>query len=176
MTVRKESTIHRYIGLSSETKPSPVPVGSTYYAYDTGVMYITYNGTNYAVKPAAYEPLIYKAYEEIVDCSAGGVAQTEALVTLSAGTILLEIITICTEAFNSAGVKTFEVGIAANTDKYIDPVDCPVTLNGVMTMAGGTNNDQKTHEALTASTPLIATWTNTAAATAGKMQVKVIYY
>ena len=176
MTVRKEATIHRYIGLSTDAKPTSIPVGSTYYAYDTGVMYITYTGSLWAVKPAAYEPLIYKAYEEIVDCSGGGIAQTEALVTLSAGTVILEIITVCTEAFNGNTTKTFEVGIAANTDKYIDPVDCPVTLDGVMTMAGGTNNDQKSAEALIASTPLIATWTNNAAASAGKMKVKVIYF
>lgn len=51
MTVRKESTIHKYIGLSSDTKPSSVPAGSTFYAYDTGLIYITPDGTNYYQKP-----------------------------------------------------------------------------------------------------------------------------
>lgn len=175
MSVKSISGINKFIGLSSDPKPT-APIGSTFYAYDTGVMYITYDGSQWAVKPAAYEPLIYKAYEEEVDCSVGGEAEIEALVTLSAGTVILEIITVCTQAFNGNETKTFEVGIATNTDKYIDPVDCPVTLGGVMTMAGGTNNDQKSAEALIGSTPLIATWTNDAEATAGKMKVKVIYF
>lgn len=51
MTVRRESTIQRYIGLSSEDKPTIVPVGSTYYASDTGVLYVTPDdGTNWVEK------------------------------------------------------------------------------------------------------------------------------
>lgn len=45
-----------------------------------------------------------------------------------------------------------------------------------MTMSGGTNNDQKTPEALAAGATLIATWTNSAAATTGKVRVIIIYY
>jgi roadblock/LC7 domain-containing protein len=52
MTVRKESTIHRYIGASTDSKPTSIPAGSTFYEYDTALLYITYDGTNYAVKPA----------------------------------------------------------------------------------------------------------------------------
>jgi len=118
---------------------------------------------------------LVKVYEEEVDCS-GGTAETEALVTLPVGSFILEVMTWCTEAFDGDTTKTFEVGIAANTDKYVDPVDCPITLNGIMSMAEGTNNDQKTPETVAASTPLIATWTNTANMTAGKMKVRVVYF
>ena len=116
-----------------------------------------------------------KVYIEEVDCSGGGTAETEALCTLAADSMILEIATLCTEAFDGDTTKTFEVGVSGNTDKYIDPVDCPVTLNGTMSMVGGTNNDQQSAEAVGASTALIATWTNTASATAGKMKVFVIY-
>jgi len=173
MTVRKESVIQKFIGLATDGKPSSVPAGSTFYAYDIGCLYITHDGTNYVVMPRNNQPM---TYSEVVDCSAGGSAQTEALITLATGQVIQEIVCIVTEAFNGNATKTFEVGIAANTDKYIDPVDCPVTLAGIMTLTGGTTNDQKTPEVLAASTPLIATWTNTAAATTGKIKVTIIYY
>ncbi len=41
---------HRsFIGLSSDSKPTTnIPVGSTFYEYDTGRLYISYDGTNWA--------------------------------------------------------------------------------------------------------------------------------
>lgn len=51
MAVKKENIISRYIGLSSDTKPTSVLIGSTFYAYDTGLMYITPDGTNWYQKP-----------------------------------------------------------------------------------------------------------------------------
>ena len=110
-----------------------------------------------------------------VDCSEGGTAETEDIVTLPAGTVILELTTYCSEAFDGDTTKSFEVGIEGNTDKYIDPVDCPVTLDGVMSMMAGTNNDQKVPEVLAAETAIIATWTNTAEMTKGTVVVKVIY-
>ena len=118
---------------------------------------------------------LVNVYEETVDCSAGGTAETEALVTLPAGSIILEVVTLCTAAFDGGTTKTFEVGIAANTDKYIDPVDCAVTLNGFQTMEDGTNNDQKVVEVVAAETAIIATWTNTGSATAGEVKVRIVY-
>ncbi len=55
MTVVKNSIhIHRYIGLSTDTKPTTAThdtqIGSTFYEYNTGIMYITYDGTNWVVK------------------------------------------------------------------------------------------------------------------------------
>jgi hypothetical protein len=118
---------------------------------------------------------LVKYFEKEVDCSGGGTAQTTAICTIPIGSIILEVMTRCTEAFDGDATQTFEVGLAANTDKYIDPVDCPVTLAGVMAMEMGTNNDQKVKEPLGAAMALIAKWTNTANATAGKMNVKVVY-
>ena len=50
MAVNRVTQIKRYIGLNSDTKPTGVPKGSTFYEYDTGRLYITYDGTNWVVK------------------------------------------------------------------------------------------------------------------------------
>lgn len=49
-TVYQETTIHRYIGHSTGSKPTGVPIGSTYFAWDTAILYITYDGTNWVIK------------------------------------------------------------------------------------------------------------------------------
>lgn len=41
------ATIQRWIGLSTDTKPTGVAVGSTFLEYDTAIRYITYDGTNW---------------------------------------------------------------------------------------------------------------------------------
>lgn len=51
-------SIHRYMGLSTDTKPTiAAPLGmapptnaSTFYEYDTGALYVTYDGTNWVPK------------------------------------------------------------------------------------------------------------------------------
>jgi len=51
MTVRKEAiSTHRYIGVSGDTKPTPVPCGSTFFETDTQSMYICYDGALWTVK------------------------------------------------------------------------------------------------------------------------------
>ena len=46
--------VHRYIGASTDTKPTATShgttTGSTFYEQDTGIMYITYDGTNWVEK------------------------------------------------------------------------------------------------------------------------------
>lgn len=165
----------------SEGAPYRVPIADFLGAGVTSTVLINVVGVtsdkddlNLLSAQALVATAVVKVYEEEVDCSGGGSAQTEALITLPLGSVIIEIATVCTEAFDGDTTKTFEVGITGNTDKYIDPVDCPVTLNGVMYMFGGTNNDQQNPECV-ASTPLKATWTNDANATAGKMKVRVVY-
>ena len=52
MTVKKETRIHRYIGLSTDTKPtgSTVELGSTFLEYDTNDTYITPDNTSWYIK------------------------------------------------------------------------------------------------------------------------------
>jgi len=46
MAIRKIATIHRYIGLSGDGKPTGVPAGSIFFEYNTNRIYITHEGTN----------------------------------------------------------------------------------------------------------------------------------
>lgn len=48
MTVRLETTIKRYAGDTADTKPTSVPVGSTYLDRQTGALWVCYDGTNWA--------------------------------------------------------------------------------------------------------------------------------
>jgi len=46
--------LHRYLGASSDTKPTKAthdtPIGATFYEYDTGILFITHDGTNWVAK------------------------------------------------------------------------------------------------------------------------------
>ena len=47
MAVKFMATIKRWIGLSTDTKPTTVPVGSKFFEYDTRKTFLTYDGTNW---------------------------------------------------------------------------------------------------------------------------------
>ena len=47
MAVRSLGNIQRFVGLSSDTKPTGVLVGSEFFESNTGNTYITYDGTNW---------------------------------------------------------------------------------------------------------------------------------
>lgn len=49
MAVKLIEMVSNYIGLSTDTKPTSVPVGSIFFEYDSHVSYITYDGTNWVV-------------------------------------------------------------------------------------------------------------------------------
>lgn len=52
MTVKKQTAINRYIGNSTDSKPtgSTVPIGSTFLEQNTSDIYITYDNTNWVKK------------------------------------------------------------------------------------------------------------------------------
>ena len=49
MSVLISSAKNDFVGLAADTKPTDVPVGSIYFAYDTHEKYITYDGTNWVL-------------------------------------------------------------------------------------------------------------------------------
>jgi hypothetical protein len=51
MTVHKYAiSIHKFTGLSGDTKPTPAPCGSEFFETDTQSTYICYDGVNWTVK------------------------------------------------------------------------------------------------------------------------------
>ena len=50
MTAYLITTRRRFLGLSTDTKPTSVEIGSIFWEYDTNAEYVTYDGTNWAVK------------------------------------------------------------------------------------------------------------------------------
>lgn len=111
-----------------------------------------------------------------VDSSAGGSAQTTNLSLIPDDSILLDVIVYAETAMDGNTTTTLEVGVSGNADKYTDTLDFdPGTADAQVSMTGGTNNDQKSPEYIYTETQLIATWTNTASATAGLTRVFVVY-
>lgn len=47
MAVKLMTTIQRFIGLSSDIKPTGVPIGSEFFELNTGKTYVAYDGTNW---------------------------------------------------------------------------------------------------------------------------------
>lgn len=139
---------------------------------DTVFTYVTATSLNLNGHSAS--PVVVET--TAVDTSGGGAASTTAIATLPANSILVDVTAIVTATFDGDTTTTFEVGVASNTDKYVDPsdLDCSA-FNSQQSMIGGTNNDQKNPEYIAASTPIIATWTNTASASAGAATVRVVY-
>ncbi len=113
-----------------------------------------------------------------VDCSGGGTGETTAIETFPVGTIIHDVVAVVVTALDGDATTTLEVGVAANADKYIDTADYDETDDSTpdqASMLNGANNDQKTAEFCAAAVAMIATWTNTASATAGVIDVYVTY-
>jgi len=96
MSVTKHAMkVNRYIGASTDTKPTTegssdklvaLPIGSTFYEYDTGLMYITYDGTSWACKDLV-ELGIHKSVS-VTKILVGGACSAEDVLSesISAGT------------------------------------------------------------------------------------------
>jgi len=48
MAVAIMAVRQRLIGLSSDVKPTTVPIGTRFFEIDTCITYVTYDGTNWA--------------------------------------------------------------------------------------------------------------------------------
>jgi hypothetical protein len=105
MAIVNENVIRRFIGLSSDTKPTiGVPYGSTFYEYNTGLWFICYDGVSWA-------PLKNAGEAGLVSKTSGGPAHTH-LVT---GTLFNWYGSI--EIQSIIGRITVDTEAAANTCK-----------------------------------------------------------
>lgn len=114
--------------------------------------------------------------ETEVDASGGGSGEEDAIGTVPAGSVLLGVVINVTENFDGDTTQTIEVGLTGNTDKYIDPTDIdPSTGTPQLSNFESDNADQGGMTYLGSDEAIVATWTNTANATAGKAKVYLIY-
>ena len=112
-----------------------------------------------------------------VDASAGGVAQTTNLTLVPAGSIIQNVTAVVVDPFDGDATTTLEVGVATNADAYIDTSDFDpsAAADTYASSINGTTNDITSPQYVSAATQLIATWTNTASATAGEVVVYVTF-
>ncbi len=96
MAIIYETRIKRFVGLSTDTKPTDdVPVGSYFWAYDTGTLFKTYDGTNwiaYSVN-SVVQPGTIDLHQA---------ANTYALFTATGGSVYVEYFSITMPAVSVA--------------------------------------------------------------------------
>ena len=120
---------------------------------------------------------IVKVVTTEVDASAQGTGQTTAIHTVPAHCLILAVIAKVTESFDGDTTTTFEVGITANPDQFIDTADFePETLGLTVSNVESTTADVNGMSTTGTGTLAIeALWTNTGNGVAGKVDVTVVY-
>ena len=122
---------------------------------------------------------VFEVLREVVtvDSSAGGTGTETAILTVPADSLILNVIAEVVTPMDGDTTTTFEVGVTANPDQFIDTLDFdPSAAAGTQAASlGGTNNDTKVMIWTDAAIDIAATWTNTANMTAGSTKVTVVY-
>lgn len=110
MTVTMVTTIKRFVGLSTDTKPTTdIPPGSTFWAWDTGTMFRTYDGTNWIAfsENSVVQP-------GTVDLHNGAGARD--LFVATSGSVYVEYFTLTLPAVSVADDVGGITGISVQTD------------------------------------------------------------
>jgi hypothetical protein len=104
------TTIKRFVGLSTDTKPTTdIPPGSTFWAWDTGTMFRTYDGTNWIAfsENSVVQP-------GTVDLHNGAGARD--LFVATSGSVYVEYFTLTLPAVSVADDVGGITGISVQTD------------------------------------------------------------
>jgi len=111
MAVLLETTIKRFTGLSTDTKPTGVPAGSYFWTYDTNTLFKTYDGTNWLSQVARS---VVQASIETMNLSQ--VVADYPLFTATTGAVSVESFTLTntTDHSGDAGAFTGMSVIATN--------------------------------------------------------------
>jgi len=112
MAVKLISTIKKYVGLAADTKPTGVPVGSTFLEYDTRETFVTYDGTNWTT-------YLIDMGEKTVTTSAAIMSDGLEIFTIAGGPIEMKCII--------ARCVTANDGTASTLLFYADPTDGAAT-------------------------------------------------
>lgn len=112
-----------------------------------------------------------------VDSSGGGSAQTTNCTLVPANSLLLAVYVEVITSMDGDTTQILEVGVSGNIDNYIDTADFDPSAAAGTNYCNiqGSTNDMKTAQWIDAASQLVATWTNTASASAGSTIVHVIY-
>jgi hypothetical protein len=137
MTVALETTIKRFIGLSTDSKPTGVPNGSYFWAWDTGTLFKTYDGDN------------WMAYSVNSVVQPGTIDLQQAagpytLFTATGGSVFVEYFTLTLPNVNCADDATI-TSIKVETDT--------TTVISLITAAQGARANLTALKAFTFATP-----------------------
>ena len=156
MSAYLETVIKRFVGLSGDTKPTSVPVGSYYWEADTNILYKTYDGTNWIsqavrsfvtpttidLQQVAADYTLYTAttsdvYVEAFTLTLPNVncADDTAITSISIQTDTATVITLLSAANGAKAKLVANASFAYNTPFYL-----PATKLIELTIAGGASD------------------------------------
>ena len=154
------ATNNRFIGLSSDTKPTDVKAGATFFECNTGFMFI-YNG--YAWVPKSFMPESTVNYKQI---SLNQAANTYDVMTATAQDLFIDAVTVYVPD-NLSAVATF-TGISVQTDDGT-PIVLLSSTNGAKAKLTGNFYSTYRGPVVTASTKKIQLTIGGGSAGAGKV-------
>lgn len=147
------TTIQRFAGLSTDTKPTGVPAGSTYWEGDTNILWQTYDGTNWTAKDVKSLSLagsidLQQAANtyDLFTATTGAVCVTYFKITLpnvncaddaniTSISVVTDTATVLTLVTTTQGAKA---NLTANASfAYATPFTLPATKKIRLTIAGG---------------------------------------
>lgn len=167
MAVKKIATIQRWLGLSTDTKPTVGAVGSTYFETDTGTMYI-YN--NYAWIPYSVLPETTINYNQI---DLNQAAAAYSVMTATAQNLFIDAVVIHVPDDLSA-VAVF-TGISVATDDAA-PIEIFSAAAGAKANLTGNFFHIYRGPAVTAATKIVELTISGATAGAGKIADVTVYW
>ena len=105
MAVKLIATIQKFVGLAADTKPTGVPVGSTFLEYDTRATFITYDGTNWV----SYQEDMGE--KSVVTTTAAIMSNALTVFTVANGPIEMKTwVSVCITG-NDATASTFQIAV-----------------------------------------------------------------
>lgn len=156
MSVIMITTVKNFIGLSTDTKPTTeVPPGSTFWAYDTGVLFKTYDGTNWmaysensVVQPGSIDLHQGAGNKDLFTATGGSVYVEYFSITMPAVSVADDVggitgISVVTDTTTVITLVSAAAGTLANLTAnaqftYATPFTLPVGKKIILALAGGT--------------------------------------
>mgnify|MGYP001304087982 CR=1 FL=1 len=160
MTVYLETTKQRWVGLSTDVKPTSAPIGSEFWCWDTGVMFRCYDGAswiayseNSVVQPGTIDLHQGAASYDLFTATGGSVYVEYFTLTLpnkdltddaalTGITVQTDTTTVVTLIASAAGLKAQLTNSKVFT--FATPFALPVGKKIQLTIVGGTATDDPT--------------------------------